>query len=127
MAERLYLVDGAAFAYRCFYAIRANLTDSLGRPTNAVYGFTRILLKLLREHEPTHIAVVFDAPGKTFRDDLFADYKGTRKATPEELICQIPLIDAVVDAFNIPLLRISGVEADDVIGTLARRAVEAGL
>jgi DNA polymerase-1 len=127
MADRLFLIDGSAFAYRSFFAIRNTLTNSKGQPTNAVFGFTRVLLKILREHDPSHIAVVFDAPGKTFRDELYSEYKATRQGTPEELVCQIPLIDAVVDAFNIPLLRVAGVEADDVIGTLAKRASESGM
>ena len=80
MADKLYLIDGSAFAYRAFFAIRG-LTNSKGQPTNAVYGFARMLLKLLREHDPSHIAVIFDAPGKTFRDDLYAEYKATRQAT----------------------------------------------
>ncbi|MDX9971524.1 MAG: DNA polymerase I [FCB group bacterium] len=127
MADRLFLIDGSAFAYRSFFAIRNSLTNTHGQPTNAVYGFTRVLMKILREHNPSHIAVVFDAPGKTFRHDLYAEYKATRQRMPEELVCQLPLIDAVVDAFNIPLVRVSGVEADDVIGTLAKRAVADGM
>ncbi|HIJ66474.1 MAG TPA: DNA polymerase I, partial [Candidatus Hydrogenedentes bacterium] len=121
MAERLFIVDGAAFAYRSFYAIRG-LTDSKGRPTNAVFGFARVMLKLLRENEPTHIAVIFDAPGKTFRSELYPEYKANRKETPDELVSQLPLIDEVVAALNVTTLRVPGVEADDVIGTLAKRA-----
>ena len=127
MPDRLFVVDGTAFAYRSYYAIRGGLTDSKGRPTNAVYGFTRILLKLLREEEPSHVAVVFDAPGGTFREELYAEYKANREQTPEDLIAQLPLIDAVVEALRIPILRVQGVEADDVMGTLARRAEAAGL
>lgn len=127
MAERIYLVDGSAFAYRCYYALPRTMSDSLGRPTNAVYGFTRVLLKLLREELPTHVAVIFDAPSKTFRSDLYADYKATRRETPADLITQMPLMDRVVEALAIPLLRVKGVEADDVIGTLARRAEARGM
>lgn len=127
MAETLYLIDGMAFAFRSYYAIRAPLTNSAGRPTNAVYGFTRILLKILREHQPSHVAVVFDAPGKTFRDDLYADYKATRPEAPAELCEQIPRMYDVVKALNLALLVTPGVEADDVIGTLARRAEDAGI
>ncbi|MBN2307737.1 MAG: DNA polymerase I [Candidatus Hydrogenedentes bacterium] len=126
VADRLFLIDGSAFAYRSFFAIR-NLTNSMGQPTNAVFGFARILLKILREHEPSHVAVVFDAPGKTFRHEKYPEYKATRAATPDDLISQLPLIDRVVEAFNIPLVRVAGVEADDVMGTLARRAEEAGM
>jgi DNA polymerase-1 len=128
MAERFYLVDGAAFAYRSFYAIPGTLSDSKGRPTNAVYGFTRILLKLLREEQPSHIAVVFDAAtGRASRTDMYAGYKAMRRATPAELGVQFPLMDRVVEALAIPLLRIEGVEADDVIGTLAKRAEADGM
>ncbi|MCH7958715.1 MAG: DNA polymerase I, partial [Candidatus Hydrogenedentes bacterium] len=110
MSDRLYVIDGMAYAFRSYYAIR-NLRDSSGRPTNAVFGFARMLLKILREHEPTHIAMVFDAPGKTFRDDLYPEYKANRDATPEDLIAQFPIIDELVEAFDIPILRVPGVEA----------------
>lgn len=127
MADRLFLLDGTAFAFRSFFAIRNSLSTSAGQPTNAVYGFTRVLLKILREHEPTHLVAVFDAPGKTFRDDMYEAYKATRPQTPPELISQMPLILELVEAFNITTLSVAGVEADDVIGTLARRAAEEGL
>jgi len=127
MADKLYLFDGMAFAFRAYFAIRTMLTDSKGRPTNAVYGFTRVLLKLLREHQPSHIAIVFDAPGKTFRDEMFAEYKATRRETPPDLLAQFPRMYEVVKALNLPLLVVPGVEADDVMGTLARQATEAGL
>ena len=126
MAETLFLIDGSAFAYRSFFAIRG-LTDSRGRPTNAVFGFARMLTKLLRENDPDYLAVVFDAPGKTFREALYPDYKANRQETPEDLVAQMPLIDAVVEAFSLPLLRMPGVEADDVMGTLARSATAAGI
>ncbi len=126
MSERLFLLDGSAFAYRSYFAIR-NLTNSGGQPTNAVYGFTRVLLKLLRENEPAYIAAIFDAPGKTFRHERYAEYKATRDAMPDDLIAQLPLIDEVLDAFNIPLLRVDGVEADDVIATLARQGAAQGM
>jgi len=127
MADTLYLVDGMAFAFRSYYAIRANLTDSKGRPTNAVYGFVRVLLKLLREQDPKYIAVVFDAPGKTFRDEMYADYKATRKETPQDLLDQFPMMEEAVEALDIPKIVVSGVEADDVMGTLARRAEAVGM
>lgn len=126
MADRIFLIDGSAFAYRAYFAIR-NLTNSKGIPTNAVYGFARVLIKILRDLNPSHIAVVFDAPGKTFRDDMYPEYKATRQETPEDLCVQFPLMHSVVEAFNIPLLMEPGVEADDVIGTLARRASAEGL
>jgi len=127
MADRLFLFDGTAFAYRSFFAIRAALSDSKGRPTNAAYGFTRVLMKILREEEFSHIVVVFDAAGKTFREELYPDYKATRRETPSDLVQQFPLIDMVLEAFNIPILRVRNVEADDVMGTLARRAEAAGM
>lgn len=127
MPDRLYLIDGTAFAYRSYFAIRGGMTDSKGRPTNAIYGFTRVMLKILREEQPSHVVVVFDAPGKTFRDEMYADYKATRPETPPDLIAQIPFMDEVVRALNVPVLRIEGVEADDVIGTLARRASSMGM
>ena len=127
MSEKIYLVDAMAFAFRAFHAIKATLTDSEGRPTNAVYGFTRILLKLLREHSPSHIAVVFDAPGPTFRDEMYAEYKANRKETPPELKEQFPRMHELVRALNLPMLCVSGVEADDVIGTLALRAAAQGM
>ncbi len=126
MAEKLYIVDGMAYAFRSYFAIR-NLRDSQGRPTNAVYGFARVVLKLLREEKPAYLVMVFDAPGKTFRDDMYPAYKATRQETPEDLIHQFDRIDELVRAFDIPLLRIPGVEADDVMGTLARRAEAAGM
>ncbi|MFO7976490.1 MAG: DNA polymerase I [Candidatus Hydrogenedentota bacterium] len=126
MAEKLFLIDGSAFAYRSFFAIRG-LTDSRGRPTNAVFGFARMLAKLLREHEPAYIAVAFDARGKTFRNELYDAYKANRPEIPEDLAAQLPLIDQVVEAFSLPLLRVPGVEADDVMGTLARTAGAAGV
>ena len=127
MAKTLYLIDGMAFAFRAFYAIRASLSDSKGRPTNAVYGFTRVLLKLLREENPTHVAVAFDAPGKTFREELYDAYKATRPEAPQEFKDQIPRMYEVVEALNIPLIVAPGVEADDVLGTLAGRAAAEGM
>ena len=127
MAETIYLIDAMGLAFRAYYAIRAALTDAKGRPTNALYGFARILLKTLREHEVQHIAVVFDAPGKTFRDDLYEHYKATRQETPQDLKDQFPMMHRLVEALNLPLFVVPGVEADDVIGTLARQAEAAGM
>lgn len=127
MKDRLFLIDGMAFAFRAYFAIRTSLTDGEGNPTNALYGFTRVLLKLIRDHEPSHLAVVFDAPGKNFRDDLYGEYKATRRETPPDLKVQFPMMHELVRALNIPLLVVPGVEADDVIGTLARQAEAAGM
>ncbi len=127
MAERLFLIDGMAFAFRSYYAIKSALTDSKGRPTNAVFGFARVLMKLLREHEPSHIAVVFDAPGKTFRDDIFPQYKANRSETPQDLKDQFPMMHELVDAMNLAKFVVPGVEADDVMGTLAQAATAQGI
>ena len=126
MDKRLFIIDGMAYAFRSYFAIR-NLRDSTGRPVNAVFGFARLLLKILREHDPSHIVMVFDAPGPTFRNEMYPEYKANRDATPEDLITQFPLIDQLVEAFDIPILRIPGVEADDVMGTLAIMAENQGL
>jgi DNA polymerase-1 len=121
----LVLIDGSSYLYRAFHALPP-LTNSAGQPTGAVHGVLSMLLKFLREFEPPHIGVVFDAPGKTFRDELFAEYKANRPPMPDELRAQTePLLEAV-EALGLPLLRITGVEADDVIGTLACRAASAG-
>jgi len=126
MDKRLFVIDGMAYAFRSYFAIR-NLRDSNGRPVNAVFGFARLLLKILREHDPSHIVMVFDAPGKTFRDDLYSEYKANRDETPADLKSQFPLIDKLVEAFDIHILRIPGVEADDVMGTLAIMAENQGM
>jgi DNA polymerase-1 len=121
----LVLIDGSSYLYRAFHALPP-LTNSAGQPTGAVHGVLSMLLKFLREFEPPHIAVVFDAPGRTFRDDLFAAYKANRAPMPDDLRAQTePLLEAV-EGLGLPLLRIEGVEADDVIGTLACRAAAAG-
>ncbi len=122
----LVLVDGSSYLYRAFHAM-PNLNNSRGEPTGAVYGVTNMLRKLLNDYEPEHIAVVFDAPGKTFRDELFEQYKAHRPSMPDELRSQIEALHAIVEAMGLPLLMISGVEADDVIGTLAAQATGNGM
>ncbi|MGB6555463.1 MAG: DNA polymerase I [Candidatus Binataceae bacterium] len=121
--RELILVDGSGYIFRAFFAL-PQLNNSRGIPTNAVYGFIRMLVKLLKDARPSHIAVVFDAPGKTFRDDLFSDYKANRSETPNDLRSQIPYIHRAVDAMRIKKIVIDGYEADDVIGTLAARAAK---
>ena len=122
----LVLVDGSNYLFRAYHALPP-LNSSKGEPTGAIFGVLNMLYSLLDEYEPEHIAVVFDAPGKTFRDDLYSDYKANRPPMPEDLRPQIePLVQAV-EAIGLPVLRIKGVEADDVIGTLATRATAAGL
>jgi DNA polymerase I len=128
MSERskLVLVDGSSYLYRAFHALPP-LSTAAGEPTGAVLGVLNMLLKLLREEKPQFIAVVFDAPGRTFRDQLFEEYKAQRTPMPDDLRSQVqPLLDCV-QALGLPLLRIPGVEADDVIATLARQASQAGL
>ncbi len=115
-----YIVDGNNYLYRAFYAI-PELSNSKGFPTNAIYGFTTMLIRLLKEHEPYCIAVAFDLKGPTFRHEAFDGYKATRKATPDALIPQIRFVKEVVRGFSIPVLEQEGIEADDIIGTLAHR------
>jgi len=123
---RLWLVDGSSYLYRAFYALPP-LTTSGGVPTGAVLGVLNMLNKLLKEEDPQLIAVVLDAPGRTFRDDLFEAYKAHRPPMPDDLRAQVqPLVEAI-PALGLPLLRIEGVEADDVIGTLAEHAAREGL
>jgi len=120
------LVDGSNYMYRAFYAIR-ELSNSKGFPTNAIYGFTTMLMKLLRDTQPDYIAIVFDLKGPTFRHESFEQYKATRKATPDALVAQIPCIKDVVRGFSIPVLEQQGIEADDIIGTLATRYAAEGM
>jgi len=124
MAEerpKLYLIDGSGYVFRAFHALPP-LNNSRGMPTNAVFGFIRMLFKLLKEERPQHITVVFDSPRKTFRDDLFASYKANRTEAPNDVTVQIPYVQRAVDAFRIRNITLDGFEADDVIGTLALRA-----
>ncbi|MEX0666321.1 MAG: DNA polymerase I [Acidimicrobiia bacterium] len=127
MAEKLLLLDGHSLAYRAFYALPADLSTPSGTITNAVFGFTSMLTKVLADEKPDYIGVAFDTPGGTFRDDLDADYKAGRKETPAVFSAQLPLIREVLDALEMPVLEIQGVEADDVIATLATRAADAGI
>ncbi|MGD8514499.1 MAG: 5'-3' exonuclease H3TH domain-containing protein, partial [Granulosicoccaceae bacterium] len=120
------LVDGSSYLYRAFHAM-PNLSNSEGMPTGAVYGVVNMLRRLLREYDPEYMAVVFDAKGKTFRDELYEQYKAHRPPMPDELRQQIEPLHAIVEAMGLPLLIIDGVEADDVIGTLAKQASEAGM
>jgi len=122
----LYLIDASSYVYRAFFALPP-LTSPSGMPTNAVYGFTTMLLKLLRETRPQYIGVVFDAPGPTFRDELFEPYKANRPSMPDDLSAQFPLVHAVVAAFGLRALSIPGVEADDVIATLAEQMPAQGI
>ncbi|MEJ2597347.1 MAG: DNA polymerase I [Anaerolineales bacterium] len=132
MPPTLYLIDGHALAYRAFFALTrgggssATFTTSGGEPTAGVYGFTSVLLRILEQENPEYLAVAFDT-GRTFRDEIFADYKGTREKMPDELRSQIERIRELVDAFNIPRLEMENYEADDVLGSVAHQAVAKGL
>ncbi len=121
----LYLIDGSAYIHRAYHAIRG-LSNSKGLPTNAVFGFTRILLKLIQDRSPVYAAMLFDAKGPTFRHDMYRDYKANRPPMPEDLAMQIPFIKEVTKGFNLPVIEKTGYEADDLIGTLARLAEAAG-
>ena len=121
----LILVDGSSYLYRAYHAFPP-LTNRAGEPTGAMYGVLNMLRSLILQYQPTHAAVVFDAKGKTFRDELFEDYKSHRPPMPDDLRAQIEPLHAMVKAMGLPLLAVSGVEADDVIGTLAREAEKAG-
>jgi len=124
-ARKLILVDGSGYLYRAFHALPP-LTTSKGEPTGAVLGVLNMLNKMIKEEAPDRIAVVFDAPGRTFRDDLFDQYKAHRAPMPDDMRAQVqPLFDTVA-AMGLPLLRVPGVEADDVIGTLAKQGADAG-
>ena len=118
--RKTYLIDGSSYIYRAFYAL-PDLSTRDGTPTNAVYGFVNMLLKIIRDERPDRLAVIFDAKGPTFRKKIYPEYKANRKAMPEELVPQIPLIKEVVRAFNLPLLEKEGFEADDIIATLVKR------
>ena len=122
----LVLVDGSSYLYRAFFGLPP-LTGPNGEPTGAIYGVANMLRRLMTEFTPEHVAVVFDAKGKTFRDEIFEDYKAHRPPMPDDLSEQIEPLLELVQALGFPMLQISGVEADDVIGTLARRGVEQGM
>lgn len=126
MSARVVLVDGSALVYRAFYALPPHLKTKDGVHTNAVYGFATMFTKLFAGKRPALGAVVFDPPGRTVRDAMYAEYKAQRPPMPTELVEQLPLIDRLVQAYNFPLLRVPGLEADDVIATLAEAAVQAG-
>ncbi len=130
MPPVLYLIDGHALAYRTYFALTRGspqgFTTSKGEPTAGVFGFTSVLLRILEQERPDYLAVAFDT-GKTFRDDLYPQYKGTRAKMPEDLGPQIERVRQLVDAFNFPRLEIEGYEADDVLGSVAHQAVKQGL
>ena len=120
------LVDGSSYLFRAFHALPP-LSNSRGEPTGATVGVINMLRRLIADYRPTHIAVVFDAPGKTFRDELYPEYKANRPPMPEELREQIEPTLEIIRAMGLPLLIVEGVEADDVIGTLAHQATAQGI
>jgi DNA polymerase-1 len=121
----LYLIDGSAYIYRAYHAIR-ELSNSKGLPTNAAFGFTRMLLKLIEDRSPDYAVMLFDAKGPTFRHERYPAYKANRPPMPEDLSVQIPFIKEITHGFNIPIMEAPGYEADDLIGTLSRLAEQAG-
>ncbi len=126
--ETIYFIDGSALAYRSYFGtIRNRLATSKGQPTGAVYAFVNSLKRIIEEVKPDYLAMVFDAPEKTFRHQLYPDYKATREAMPEDLSAQWPVMFDIVKAMNIPVITLPGFEADDVIGTLAKSAQTSGL
>src|SRR5690606_14512860 len=122
----LTLIDGSAYIFRAYHAIRTELSTSSGLPTRAVFGFTRMLLKSLREASPTHVAVVWDRDGRVLRTQIDPEYKAHRAETPDDLKVQFPYIRQVVDVLEVPSVEKEGTEADDVIATLVKQAVAEG-
>ncbi|MCK4315509.1 MAG: DNA polymerase I, partial [Anaerolineae bacterium] len=126
MSQKLVLIDGHALAYRAFHALPEDMKTAQGELTNAIYGFTSMLLNVLRDEQPTHIAVTFDK-GRTFRHDMYADYKAHRAKMPDEMRSQMARVRQVVETLGIPVFEREGYEADDLLGTLARQAGEQGV
>ena len=124
--EKLLLVDGSSYLYRAFHAL-PDLRSSDGRPTGAIYGVLNMLQKLIKSESPDYLSVIFDTPAKTFRHDIFPDYKANRQKTPEDLIAQIEPLHQLIINLGLPLIAVDGVEADDVIGTLALEADKKGI
>ena len=125
----LYIVDGSAYVYRAFFGIRSQLSNSSGMPTNALYGFMKMLRGLIERENPDYLAVTFDRydeedEGKSFRHALYTEYKANRDSMPDDLRVQVPYFLKLVEAMNIPVLLESGVEADDVIATFTKQALE---
>ncbi|GMA85046.1 hypothetical protein GCM10025868_02960 [Angustibacter aerolatus] len=124
----LMLLDGHSLAYRAFFALPVeNFSTTTGQPTNAVYGFTSMLINLLRDEDPTHVAVTFDISRQTFRTEEYAEYKAGRSATPDEFRGQVALVKEVLAALRIPVVEAEHFEADDVIATLTTQARAEGL
>jgi len=120
VSENFFIIDGHSQLYQAYYAI-TGLTTPKGQPINAVYGFTRMLRKIMKEDKPCYMAIAFDTKGPTFRHIEYKEYKSHRKPTPDDLVSQIPLLYDVINAYNIPLFAIQGFEADDIIGTISKK------
>ena len=125
LSKRLILIDGSSFLFRAYHAVPP-LSNPKGEPTNAIYGVSNMLRKLIADYHSDYITVVFDAPGKTFRNDLYADYKAHRPPMPDDLRVQIAPLHQLIKAMGLPLIMESGVEADDVLGALAQHAAQQG-
>src|SRR4030066_109003 len=117
---KLFLIDGSSYLFRAFYAI-GHLSNSKGLPTNAAFGFTQMLLRVLKDHRPDYLAVIFDSKAPTFRSEVYKEYKANRPAMPEGLTLQIPYIKKIIEGYRIALMEMEGYEADDLIGTLAKK------
>ena len=126
MTKKLLLLDGNSLIYRAFFALPTDMATAGGQVTNAVFGFTSMLINLIKDHDPGAIVVAFDRPEPTFRHEMVADYKATREESPDILRQQMGLVREVLTAMNIPMIDMVGYEADDVIATLATRANESG-
>lgn len=123
--ETLFLIDGTAYIHRAYHAVRG-LSNSGGLPTNAAFGFTKMLVKLMEEKQPVHAVMVFDARGPTFRHEIYPEYKANRKAMEDDMAVQIPWIKKITKGFGLPILEMQGFEADDLIGTIAKQAEKEG-
>ena len=126
--KRLFLLDAYALIYRAYYAlIRSPRINSKGENTSAIYGFVDTLEDIRRKEAPDMLAIAFDPSGPTFRHEAYPDYKAQREATPEDIKRSVPIIKDIIRAYNIPIIEVKGFEADDVIGTVAKRAAAEGI
>lgn len=126
MKKRLFLIDAPGFYYRAFYGIKGRFSSPSGMPTNAIYGFIKMFKKIVVEEKPDAVAIALDSKEKTFRHEVYAEYKANRQAMPEELSVQLPYIEKVIKAFHIPILKEKGLEADDLLGYAAQKGVAEG-
>ena len=123
--KKIYVVDGSSFIYRAYHAL-PELITAKGQPTNAIYGFTTMMLKLIEDEQPEYIAVAMDARRPTWRDEIYPEYKANRPPMPEDLVQQLPYFTQILEALGVPFLHQEGYEADDLIATLVREARERG-